>query len=92
MSNTSLENLWGDDFDLPVEKEKVKAVKVNGVEPTVENVKNGSYTVSRPFNIATKADVSDAAKDFLKEVFAAMNMEVVVEVTYNEEENTMDID
>lgn len=27
MSNTSLENLWGDDFDLPVEKEKVKAVK-----------------------------------------------------------------
>ena len=41
---------------------------------------------------AVKNSVSDAAKDFLKEVFAAMNMEVVVEVTYNEEENTMDID
>ena len=41
---------------------------------------------------AVKNSVSDAAKDFLKEVFAAMNMEVVVEVTYNEEEDTMDID
>ena len=41
---------------------------------------------------AIKNSVSDAAKDFLKEVFAAMNMEVVVEVAYNEEENTMDID
>ena len=34
----------------------VKAVAVDGVEGTVENVKNGSYTVSRPFNICYKEE------------------------------------
>ena len=34
----------------------------------------------------------DIAKDFSKEVFEAMNMTVVIEVKYNEEEKTMDID
>lgn len=36
--------------------------------------------------------VDDNAKQFLKDVFAAMNMAVAVEVNYNEEEGTMDID
>lgn len=39
-----------------------------------------------------EVSVTDAAKDFLKEVFVAMEMAVVVEVKYNEEENNMDID
>ena len=38
-----------------------------------------------------KGDVSEVAKEFLKEVFAAMEMEVVVTVSYDETENTMDI-
>lgn len=36
--------------------------------------------------------VSDAAKNFLRDVFAAMKMSVVVNVEYNEEEKTMDVD
>ena len=36
--------------------------------------------------------VEDIAADFLKEVFAAMNMAVAVDVNYDEEENNMDID
>lgn len=36
--------------------------------------------------------VSDAAKNFLRDVFAAMKMSVVVSVEYNEEEKTMDVD
>lgn len=39
-----------------------------------------------------KCSVEDDAKDFLREVFAAMDMTVVVEVVYNEEEKSMDID
>ncbi len=39
-----------------------------------------------------KSSITDKAKDFLNEVFEAMNMTVVVNVKYNEEENTMDID
>ena len=38
--------------------ETVKGIAVDGVEPTVENVKNGSYTIARPFNIVTNGDVT----------------------------------
>lgn len=36
--------------------------------------------------------VSDAAKNFLRDVFAAMKMSVVVSVEYNDEEKAMDVD
>jgi len=39
-----------------------------------------------------KISVEDAAKNFLNDVFAAMNMIVIVDVIYHEEEKTMDID
>ena len=44
----------------------VKAVKVDGAEATADNVKNGTYKLSRPFNIATKAaEPTGVAKDFI---------------------------
>lgn len=43
----------------------VAAIKVGGVDATVDNIKNGSYKVSRPFNIATKGEVSELAQDFI---------------------------
>ena len=50
----------------------VKAVAVDGVEGTVENVKNGSYTVSRPFNICYKEEkLTDLGKDFVKFILSA---------------------
>lgn len=39
-----------------------------------------------------KCSVEDKAKDFLKEVFDAMNLAVIVDVKYDEAENSMDID
>ena len=39
-----------------------------------------------------EVSVEDVAKNFLKEVFEAMNMAVVVDVKYDETQNTMDID
>lgn len=45
----------------------VKAVKIEGVEATEENIVNGAYKISRPFNLAFKeAEINDLAKDFLK--------------------------
>ena len=41
---------------------------------------------------AVKNSVSDIASDFLKDVFAAMNIIVVVDVKYNAENNEMNID
>ena len=43
----------------------VKAVKIDGVEATVDNVSNDSYKIARPFNILTSDKESDAAKDFV---------------------------
>ena len=39
-----------------------------------------------------KCSLEDDAKNFLKDVFAAMHMIVVVEAKYNEEEKSMDIE
>ena len=39
-----------------------------------------------------KSSVEDTAKDFLKDVFQAMNLAVVVNVKYDEANNSMDID
>lgn len=45
----------------------VKAVKVDGVEPTKDNIKNKSYKLQRPFLIAYQnGKLSAGAKDFLK--------------------------
>ncbi len=43
----------------------VKPVKVEGVEPTAENIKSGDYKIQRPFNIVYNEDISDGVKDFL---------------------------
>ena len=47
-------------------KDSVKAVTVDGVAATEENIKNGSYVVQRPFILVTKTDtpLSDAAFKF----------------------------
>lgn len=45
--------------------DSVKALKIDGAAATVENIENGSYKISRPFNIATKSDLSETAKDFV---------------------------
>ena len=60
----------------------VKAVKINGVEPTVENIENGSYIVSRPFNIATKDGVSEVAQDFINFILSEEGQAVVADAGY----------
>jgi len=55
----------------------VKAVKINGVEATVENIKAGTYTVARPFNIATAGEVSDVTQDFIHFIMSAEGQAVV---------------
>ena len=55
----------------------VKALKVDGVEATAENVKNGTYTLARPFNIATKGDISEVAQDFIDFIMSDEGQKVV---------------
>lgn len=63
--------------------DEIKAVKVDGVEATAENVKNGTYKVSRPFNVAYKEDsLSQVAADFMKYVLSVQGQAVVTEEGY----------
>ena len=46
--------------------DSVKAVKVGGVAASAETVKDGSYTLARPFNIVTNGEATDpVAVDFI---------------------------
>lgn len=62
--------------------ETVKAVKIDGAEATVENIKSGTYAIARPFNIATTEDVSDAAQDFINFIMSAEGQTVITESGY----------
>ncbi|MBC8585469.1 substrate-binding domain-containing protein [Youxingia wuxianensis] len=55
----------------------VKALNIDGVEATAENVKSGTYKVSRPFNIATKGEATGLAKDFIDFIMSKEGQEVV---------------
>ena len=57
--------------------DSVKAVKIDSIEATTENVKNGTYKASRPFNIATKGTLSEAAQSFVDYILSAEGQKVV---------------
>ena len=65
-----------------LDETQVKALNIDGVAATVENINNGTYPVSRPFNIATGATVSDVAQDFINFILSAEGQAVVVEGGY----------
>ncbi|MEG6572208.1 substrate-binding domain-containing protein [[Clostridium] cellulosi] len=60
----------------------VKAVKVDGVEPTVENIKNNTYKVFRPFNIATKENPGELTQDFISFILSSDGQKVIEENGY----------
>lgn len=63
--------------------DKVKALKVDGVAPSVETVKDGTYKLQRPFNIAYKeAEISETAKDFMAYIMSAEGQAVIEEEGY----------
>lgn len=62
----------------------VKAVSVDGVKATVENINNGTYKVSRPFNIAVKENLSDLAADFIEFIMSDEGQAIIEEKGYIE--------
>ena len=88
-NNTSvmMTGVAGDDYaigyvSLGSLNDTVKALKIDGVEPTVENIKSDSYKVYRPFNIATKGEVSEAAQDFIEYILSAEGQQIVSDEGY----------
>lgn len=63
--------------------DSVKALKIGGAEATAENIENGSYKVSRPFNIAVKKDLNnEVAKDFMSFIMSTEGQKVVADEKY----------
>lgn len=62
--------------------ETVKAVMIDGVEATVDNIKAGTYKSARPFNIATAGEVSEVAQDFINYILSADGQAVIEDAGY----------
>ena len=62
--------------------DSVKAIQIDGTDATIENIKNGTYRIARPFNIATKDDLSDEARDFMDFIMSADGQAVIEENGY----------
>lgn len=60
----------------------VKALKIDGAEATADNIKNDTYKIARPFNIATKAEVNEVAADFINYILSSEGQKVVEESGY----------
>ncbi len=60
----------------------VKAMKVDGVEATAENVKAGTYPVSRPFALCTNGQLTDVAADFIDYILSAEGQAIVAAEGY----------
>lgn len=60
----------------------VKAVKIDGAQPSVDTVKDGSYKIVRPFNIVTKDKLSKQAQDFENFIMSAEGQKIVEDNGY----------
>lgn len=60
----------------------VKALEIDGVKATVNEIKSGKYKISRPFNIAIKTTVSPAAQDFIDFILSPEGQSVVTKTGY----------
>ncbi len=62
--------------------ETVKALAIDGVDATVENIENGTYPIVRPFNIVTAGEMGDLAQDFVNYIMSSDGQAVVSEAGY----------
>ena len=61
-------------------KDTVKVLTVDGVKPSEETIKNGSYVVQRPFVLVTKKDValSESAQKFFDYITSEAANEIII--------------
>jgi phosphate transport system substrate-binding protein len=57
--------------------DSVKAVKIDGAAASVENILSGAYTIARPFNIATKGELTEVTQDFINFILSSDGQNVV---------------
>ena len=62
--------------------DSVKAIKVDGVEASVDTVKSGDYKLQRPFNIVTKGELAELPQDFVNFIMSEEGQSIIEEEGY----------
>ena len=57
--------------------DSVRALKIDGVEPTAKNIKNGTYKLSRPFNVVISKEITKEAQDFIDFILSSEGQAIV---------------
>ena len=82
-----LTTVAGDDYAIGYSSlgsinDSVKTVNIDGAAATVENIKNETYKIARPFNIATNGTISDVAQYFINYIMSADGQSVIEDNGY----------
>ena len=59
--------------------ESVNTIAIDGVDPTVANVKSGDYAIFRPLNMLTNGEPNELAQAFLDFILSDLGQEIVSE-------------
>lgn len=84
-SNGAIRQVVADDrnaigyISLGLVNDRVKAVKIDGVAPSVENIRSGTYKVVRPFLFVFKSPPRGAAKEFLEYILSPAGQKLLVQ-------------
>lgn len=62
--------------------DNVKAVKIDGVEASITNIKSGVYKIARPFNIVTAGSIKPEAQDFINYILSKEGQTIVFKSGY----------
>jgi len=81
-TDVMLSNISGDEYaigyvSLGSLSSSVTALSVDGVIASSENIKNHTYKIARPFNIATKDDISEVTQDFINYILSNEGQAVI---------------
>jgi len=84
-SNGAIRQVVADDrnaigyISLGLVNERVKAVQIDGVAPSVENIKSGTYKIVRPFLFVFRSKPRGAAKEFLDYILSPAGQKLLVQ-------------
>ena len=60
----------------------IKPLAIDGVMPSIETVKDGSYKIARPFNIVYRDDLSEIGQDFVQYIMSDQGQSIIEEEGY----------
>jgi phosphate transport system substrate-binding protein len=84
-SNGAIRQVVGDDrnaigyISLGLVNDRVKALRIDGIEPSVENIQNRRYKIVRPFLFVFKSSPQGLAKNFLDFILSPAGQKLLVQ-------------